>query len=55
MVLEEKTALGLTAPPQERRPAELLSESELVGRALRERAARARGESMRAYLGLITR
>ncbi len=34
LVLEEKTALGLAAPPDENRPLELLSESELVERAL---------------------
>jgi len=47
LVLEEKTALGLAAPPDENRPLELLSESELVEHALRERQERAKGEKFR--------
>ena len=47
LVLEEKTALGLAAPPDENRPLELLSESELVEHALGERQERARCEKFR--------
>ncbi len=47
LVLEEKMALGLAAPPAERVPVESLSEEELVERALADRAARARAERMR--------
>jgi hypothetical protein len=48
LVLEEKTALGLAAPPSERVPAEALSEEELVRLALEEREERARSERMTA-------
>jgi len=37
LVLEEKTALGLAAEPEERRPLETLSPKELVEQALRDR------------------
>ena len=49
MVLEEKTALGLAVPPDEDKPLELLSETELVERALRERknGPRARSSASR--------
>ncbi len=46
LVLEEKTALGLAAPPRERVAAPDLSEAELVARAVAERLARARSERM---------
>jgi len=46
LILEEKTALGLAALPEERAPAETLSEEELVRRALEEREERAHGERM---------
>src|SRR5208337_1888169 len=47
LVLEEKTSLGLAAPPDENRPLELLSESELIEHALRERQERADNEKFR--------
>ena len=47
LVLEEKTALGLAAPPDENRPLELLSESELIEHALGERQERAKSEKFR--------
>jgi uncharacterized Zn finger protein len=47
LVLEEKLALGLSAPPPERVPLESLDEDELVARALRERLERAKSERMR--------
>lgn len=46
LVLEEKTALGLAAPPPERTPGELLDEDALVARAVAEREQRARAERM---------
>ncbi len=46
LILEEKTALGLAAPPPERAPLESLGEVELVDLALEERAERARTEKM---------
>ncbi len=46
LILEEKTALGLAAPPPERVPAERLSEEELISRAIAERQERAREERM---------
>ena len=46
LVLEEKTALGLAKPPEERAPIESLSETELVRRALDERAERAKTEKL---------
>jgi superfamily II DNA or RNA helicase len=47
LVLEEKTALGLAAPPDERRPIETLSEPELLKQALSDRLDRARTEKFR--------
>jgi superfamily II DNA or RNA helicase len=46
VILEEKTALGLAAPPKERNPVESLSETDLVQRAIEERQERARIERM---------
>jgi superfamily II DNA or RNA helicase len=46
LVLEEKLALGLAAPPKPREPIESLAEDALVSRALAERADRARAEKM---------
>jgi len=47
LILEEKMALGLAAPPPERVPVESLSEEELVRQALADRRERARTEKMR--------
>ncbi len=47
IILEEKMALGLAAPPPARTPVEILSEDELVNAALEERRKRARAEKMR--------
>jgi len=47
LVLEDKTGLGLAVPPDEKRPLELLSESELLEHALRERQQRAKEEKFR--------
>ncbi len=47
LILEEKMALGLAAPPPERVPVESLSEQELVQRALAEREERAQKEKFR--------
>jgi superfamily II DNA or RNA helicase len=47
LVLEEKTALGLAALPDERRPLETLNEQELVEQALQDRRERARTEKFR--------
>ena len=46
LILEEKTALGLAAPPPERTAVAALSEPELVAQALAERRERARSERM---------
>ncbi len=46
LILEEKTALGLAAAPEEDTPWELLPESALESRALAERAKRAAEEQM---------
>jgi hypothetical protein len=46
LILEEKLALGLAAPPKPRAPIESLAEDELTRRALEERAERARTEKM---------
>lgn len=46
LILEEKMALGLAAPPPERVPAESLSEKELVHQAIEDRKQRARTERM---------
>jgi len=47
MILEEKLALGLAAPPPERVPIESLSDEELVAQAIGERTERAKNEKMR--------
>jgi len=47
LILEEKTTLGLAAPPIERTPVESLGEEELAARAIEERRERARTERMR--------
>lgn len=47
LLLEEKTALGLAAPPPERVPVESLSEDELIRRALTERDERSRKEKFK--------
>jgi hypothetical protein len=47
LVLEEKTVLGLAAPPPERVPVESLSEEELIERALAEREERSRKEKFK--------
>ncbi len=47
LVLEDKMALGLAAPPPERVPVESLSEEALVKLALDERAERAKAERMK--------
>jgi hypothetical protein len=46
LILDEKMALGLSAPPAERIPMESLSEHELLRIAIEERADRARSEKM---------
>ena len=46
LILEEKTTLGLAAPPRVRTPVESLGERELVERAIKERSERARAEKM---------
>jgi superfamily II DNA or RNA helicase len=45
--LEEKTALGLAVPPDEKLPSEMLSERELLEQALADRMERARTEKFR--------
>jgi hypothetical protein len=47
LILEEKTALGLAAPPPERVPAESLSEKALIAQAISDRKERALEEKMR--------
>jgi len=47
LILEEKLALGLAAPPPERTPIESLSDEELVRQAISERAERAKTQKMR--------
>jgi len=47
LILEEKLALGLAAPPPERVPVESLSDEELIDQAISERAERAQKEKMR--------
>ena len=47
LILEEKTALGLAAPPPERTAVESLGEEQLVRNAIEQRAERAREEKMR--------
>jgi len=46
LVLEEKTALGLAAPPLMKTPIELLTDEQLVERLLMERRERAASEPM---------
>jgi superfamily II DNA or RNA helicase len=46
LILEEKTALGLAAPPPERLPIESLAEEDLVKQALADRLQRAKDEKM---------
>ena len=46
LILEEKLALGLAAPPRPRVPVESLDEKELVAKALAERVERAKVEKM---------
>ena len=46
LILEDKLALGLAAPPTPRVPIESLDEDELVAKALAERAERAKIEKM---------
>jgi superfamily II DNA or RNA helicase len=46
-VLENKTGLGLAAPPKERVPVEGLGEQELVKLAIAQRAERAKAEKMK--------
>jgi len=46
LILEEKTVLGLAKPPKERIPAESLSDTELIDRALEDRQERAKTERM---------
>ncbi len=49
LILEEKLALGLAAPPPERAPAARLPEISLAACALEERSERARVERMRVH------
>ncbi len=46
LILEEKLALGLSAPPPEKVPIESLSDEELVRLAIEQRAERAKTEKM---------
>jgi hypothetical protein len=46
LILEEKLALGLSAPPPERIPVESLSDKELVEQAIADRVERAKSEKM---------
>jgi SNF2 family DNA or RNA helicase len=46
LILEEKLALGLAAPPPDKTPIEGLSDEELVKQAIEERAERAKTEKM---------
>lgn len=46
LILEEKMALNLSAPPPERVPMESLSEDELIKQAIAERTERAQNEKM---------
>src|SRR5487761_1406724 len=47
LILEEKTALGLAAPPPKRVPIESLNEDQLIEKALAERLERAKVEKMK--------
>ena len=55
LILEEKLALGLAAPPKPREPIESLAEDALLRRALVERAERARTEKMSVKAVDVTR
>lgn len=55
LILEEKLALGLAAPPKPREPIESLAEDELLRWALVERAERARTEKMSVKTVDVTR
>jgi hypothetical protein len=46
LILEEKTALGLAAPPPERTAVESLSDEKVIEQAMQERIDRARSERM---------
>ena len=46
LILEEKLALGLSAPPPERIPVESLSDKELIEQAIADRVERAKSEKM---------
>jgi superfamily II DNA or RNA helicase len=46
LILEEKLALGLSAPPPERVPVESLSDEELIEQAVADRVERAKTEKM---------
>jgi hypothetical protein len=46
LILEEKLALGLSAPPPERIPVESLSDKELAEQAIADRVERAKSEKM---------
>src|SRR5438034_5618992 len=46
LILDEKLALGLAAPPPERVPVESLNERELFEQAIEDRRERARKERM---------
>lgn len=47
LILEEKLALGLSAPPPERVPVESLSDEELIEQAVADRVERAKTEKMK--------
>ncbi len=47
LILDEKLALGLAAPPKPRVPVESLDEEDLVARALADRSERAKNEKMK--------
>ncbi len=47
LILEEKLALGLSAPPPERQPVESLSDEELVKQAIEDRVERAHTDKLR--------
>ena len=47
LILEEKLALGLAAPPPEKVPVESLTDEELIEQAVAERVARAKNQNMR--------
>ena len=51
LVLEDKTGLGLATPPDEKRPLELLSESELLEHCAPRAAAAGQGREVPHYVG----